>query len=104
LSDQREYELHLRQLSEAELLAEWADLRSRYNPVRTELAQRQIAIREARSSSLRRLVGGKRMRETVAKLKEQMSKAQTFYLPTDTTHDDEERLPRVLRANGDGQR
>jgi muramidase (phage lysozyme) len=73
-SAKEDYTDRLRQLTDAELQAEWADYRGRYDPLRTELAQRRIATRDLRTRKLSHLIGNARMREVVAKLKREMEK------------------------------
>jgi hypothetical protein len=51
------------------LRAEWSDYRRRYSPLRTELLERQIALRDLRANQRSRLIGNQRLREAVSKLK-----------------------------------
>jgi ribosomal protein L29 len=71
----REYQEHLRGMSDDELAAEWTSYRRRYSPLRSELAQRRIAARDLHTGRLSHLIGNQRMREVVAKLSKEMERA-----------------------------
>jgi ribosomal protein L29 len=96
--DKREYAERLKEMSDEDLTAEFADLRRRYNPVRTELAMRQIAVRERKSKTLRHLIGTTRMKAAVAKLKVEMREGQLFICQPLQPTDDDERFYRAMRA------
>lgn len=83
----QEYELRLKEMSDDQLRAEFVELRWRYNPVRTELASRQIALRDRKNKTLRHLIGGQRMRAAVAKLKVERGQ-KIFCEPLQPTDDD----------------
>jgi ribosomal protein L29 len=85
----REYAMRLKEMSDEDLTAEFVDLRRRYNPVRTELAMRQIALRERKSKTLRHLIGTQRMRAAIAKLKGEIREGQKIFCePLQPTADD----------------
>jgi ATPase subunit of ABC transporter with duplicated ATPase domains len=69
--EKRNYELQLRAMSDDQLRAEFADVRRRYSPLRTELTLRKLAMRERRSTKIEHLIGAVRMRAAVAKYMKQ---------------------------------
>jgi ribosomal protein L29 len=68
-----DYARQLRELSDEQLREEWRDYRCRYDPLRTELAQRRLAARDLHTGKLSHLIGNQRLRETVAKLTSEMN-------------------------------
>jgi hypothetical protein len=67
------YARRLRLLTDAELRSEWTQYRRQYDPLRTELAQRRMIARDLRTRKLSHLIGSERLRETVAKLTQEMN-------------------------------
>jgi ribosomal protein L29 len=86
VSDLKQYELRLKQMSDDQLREEFVEVRTKYNPLRTELALRQIALRDRKSKTLRHLIGAQRMRAAVARLKDERREDRSFYLRSDTTY------------------
>jgi hypothetical protein len=67
ISDQAEYELYLKALTDDQLRDEFAEVRRNYDLCRGEIAARKLVMRDRPSRTIRHLLGNQRMREAVAK-------------------------------------